>query len=82
MRKAAQKLKRKKEHSGLASMLELLISMGHVNAHEYSPRRIVAFSELAAHRKKQELATTLAVHALAAQGDNKAIKKQINQLEK
>jgi hypothetical protein len=82
MKLAAQKLRQKKEHSGLALMIERLISMGHLTALEYTPRQVTAFSLLANERLKLDMANKLALHALAAKGDGKTIQKQIKNLEK
>lgn len=46
-----------------------------------TPRKIDALLFVAAKRKKREQRALLALHALAAQGDPKAIKTQLLQAE-
>lgn len=48
----------------------------------YSPRRAVAFLVLAGTRRRREAAERLSLTALAAQGDNKAIRKQLKEWQK
>jgi hypothetical protein len=40
---------------------------------DYTPRQIAAFVVIAADRRRRELAEQLQIHALAAQGQGKAI---------
>lgn len=45
-----------------------------------TPRRLAAYLELASHRRREEAAERLAIGALAAQGDSKAIQKELDEL--
>lgn len=49
---------------------------GHLHALDYSPRQIFGFLELASAREKQEAANQLSLNALAARGDETALKRQ------
>jgi hypothetical protein len=44
---------------------------------DYTPRQMWALLAIAAHRKQQEMGAQLGLHALAAQGDSKAIREQL-----
>jgi hypothetical protein len=48
---------------------------------EYTPRQLHALLAIANDRKRQEMAALLSMHALAAQGDGKAIREQLKKWE-
>jgi hypothetical protein len=48
---------------------------------EYTPRQIHAFEFIAERRRKSDLAWTLMVNALAARGDDKAIRSQLKEFD-
>jgi len=47
----------------------------------YTPRQLQALLAIAGHRKQQELSELLSLHALAAQGEQKAIREQLKKWE-
>ena len=48
---------------------------------EYTPRQLWALLAIAGHRKQEEMRDLLSLHALAAQGDAKAIREQLKKWE-
>jgi hypothetical protein len=48
---------------------------------DYTPRQLHALLAIANHRKQQEMSDLLSLHALAAQGDAKAIREQLKKWE-
>ena len=59
-----------------------MIASGHPPASvmDYTPRQIGAFVVIAADRRRRELAEQLQIHAVAAQGDSKAITAALKEL--
>ena len=48
---------------------------------DYTPRQMQAFVAIAGHRKQQEMGELLGLHALASQGEAKAIREQLKKWE-
>jgi hypothetical protein len=60
-----------------------LIAQGH-NARDvldYSPKQIAAFLAIASHRRRREMREQLVLGRLAAQGDDKATKATLKELD-
>lgn len=59
-----------------------MIASGHSprDVLDYTPRQAFAFIAIAAERRRRELAEQLSIHALAAQGGEKAIKDALKDL--
>lgn len=53
--------------------------LGHPAAWDYSPRQTAAFLAIANRRRARELKEQLAIQALAARGDPKAIQKALKE---
>jgi hypothetical protein len=47
---------------------------------DYSPKQLAAFLTIAAARRRRELAEQLNIQALAARGDDKAMKQTLKEL--
>jgi hypothetical protein len=67
---------------GLARTAEALIAYGHSPdaVFGYTPRRALAFLNLAQSRLKVEKAELLSISALASRGDPREVKKQLKEL--
>jgi len=63
----------------LAEAIESLIAAGHPPAAvwQYTPRQMQAFLFIAARRRQREHRELLALHAMAARGEGKDIKKAL-----
>lgn len=48
---------------------------------DYTPRQLWALLAIVADRQRQEMGAALSLHALAAQGDSKAIREQLKKWE-
>lgn len=59
----------------LAEYCEALISMGHGNPFDYTPRQLIAFVSLADRRKSANLLNDLYIGRAAHHADDKAIRK-------
>jgi hypothetical protein len=55
--------------------------MGHADAYSFTPRQIVGTLHFAERRRRRESREALSLHAMAARGDPKAVKKQLKELD-
>ncbi|TIL83950.1 MAG: hypothetical protein E5Y73_35460 [Mesorhizobium sp.] len=61
-----------------------MIADGHQAADvwRYTPRQVIGFLGFASKRRRQDAAAALSIGAMAARGDPKELKKQIEKLER
>lgn len=66
----------------LAVGIEFLISQGHAGVFDYTPKRLVAFVELANKRKNRELIELFSITRTSYHGEKKDCNKLLKELKK
>lgn len=64
----------------LAALCERLISYGHINPFQYTPKQAVAYAELARSRLNEELTDQFTIIQVANHGKSKDVKKLLGDL--